>query len=257
MSGTAPPLHRTLLRAVGIAVGTAVALSTAGCADRFDDGLDAWRAGRFEQALQAFTEVEQAAGDDAGPATILDRALAALAAHDLRVAELSADKLAVRGGVELRPLRDFLLGNASFARCQMAEAEAGLADPDPTALDRAIRHVTDALGFWIAAAEARGDWPAARRNAERAARKLAELEKRRAEARNDPRREGQPDARPDARPDDGTQPQQVEQRPDAQTDRAEVTVEALLERLAQREREKLDERRARRAARSADVEADW
>ena len=72
----------------------------------FGDGVRAYREGRFREALEKFTEAERNAGDDASAELLYDKALAALRAGELLVAEASAGRAADRGGPELAVLCD-------------------------------------------------------------------------------------------------------------------------------------------------------
>ena len=226
--------------------------------DPFAEGVRAYEEGRFRDAYEAFTEAEYAAGNAASAALLYNRALAALHVGELRAAEFSAEKSAARGGPEFAGLRDFLLGNAAFIACQRAEAEANLRDADPTSLGRAINHARTAGDFWQLAALSRPDWPAARRNVERALLKLEELEQQKAEAEANqaPKTEAEP--KPPPEPDEPTE--EIEQDPTLQEAPPELTPEEigrLLEKLAQIENEKRTLREAWQRMRTANVENDW
>jgi len=232
--------------------------------DGFDAGLRAYRENRFREALEKFSGEEIVAGERASAAVMYNRALAALQARELLVAEFSAEKAAARGGPAFHPLRDFLFGNTAFSRCAMAEAEADLPDPDPTALDRAIAHAATARDSWQRAAMSRPDWPAARRNVERALLKLAALKEKRDDAlqkrkqapnRPKPKLLVQPDAEGEADPskkieEETTLEPQLEEL-------AAAKVRRLIDKLDEKTKEKRAVRKARREARNAQVEKDW
>lgn len=246
----------------------------AGCS-RTRDGVDAWNDGRFEDAHRAFAEAAESAGDGATAALHWDHALAALRIGRLTEAETAADAAAEKGGGEFAALRDFLRGNAAFARSDVAAAQAGSAEAEPFALDVAIAHAETARRSWIAAAASRRDWPEARRNVERANLRLEALRKRKSETEASRKKPGAPEPRPvpippppDRRkppdaPGDETAPDRPkEPGTDAPTEAqtVELTPEAvarLFEVLEAREREKAAIRRSRRAARGGEVERDW
>jgi len=183
-------------------------------------------------AALAAKGVARAAGGGAPAAgRLYDQALAALEAGEPRSAEVAAEELAAWGGAEHGPLADFLLGNCAWARCERAARLAGRPDAGPDAFLPALRAAEDARDAWLRAARARADWPAARRNVERALRRLELLRDQHRSARERALRRGV------ERPREAPQP--------------------LLERLAEEEREKLDLRRARRRALRPSVEKDW
>jgi hypothetical protein len=221
----------------------------------FAEGVRAYEEGRFEDAYTAFSEAEAAAGNSASAQLLFNRALAALNARELRVAEFTAEKSAARGGPELVGLGNFLLGNAAFVRGELAEAEASLMDADPTSLARAILNMKNALKSWQLTAASRSDWPEARRNAERALIKLEDLEQKMAEADEQP---PQTEQTPPPTPDEETE--EVEEEPIAQEAPPELSPEQLarlLDKLAQLELEKRALREATQRARSVSVEKDW
>jgi hypothetical protein len=225
----------------------------------FAAGTRAYAEGRYPEALEAFTRAEFRAGNGASAELLHNRALAALATGDLRVAEFCAEKAAVRGGPEFAGLREFLFGNAAYARCERAESESALMEADPTALGQAIVHAQTALLYWRMAATSREDWPSARRNVERAILKLEELRKKKEEADKNPKtRQDNPQPDPESQEDPDRNNEEVEEDPDAQElDPSASQLTDLLDLLAKKEAEKRDLRRARQRARSADVERDW
>lgn len=230
-------------------------------AEPFGAGLVAYREGRFREALDAFVAAERDAGDGAPAELLYDRALAALRAGVLRDAEFSAEKAVARGGRRFVAFRDFLLGNTAFLRCQRAEAETSLIDPDPTAFERAVTHAVNARDAWLDAAERAGGWATATRNAERAQRKLEDLRERQAAAERERRSKEQP--RPEeapAEPDAQQPPDEVEARPEAQRDVDALTaeqLERLLQRLAENDARKRALRRQRSEAADLRAEQDW
>jgi hypothetical protein len=172
------------------------------------------------------------------------------------------------------PTSDFVRGNVAFARSEALEAATTAPDADPAILERSMTLAEDALALWRRAAISRDDWPAARRNVERALLRLARLRDRRSIADRERRRAALVtpaaggDASPKPRPDDGTPPPPPP--PPARADdpspaSAEPTVAdidatrvpGLLDVLAQKEKEKVAGRASRRAARDAGGEKDW
>ena len=183
-------------------------------------------------------------------------ALAALRDGDPSRAESAAQGLGGHPG-----LRDFLLGNAAFVRCTTAEKQAASQAAEPFAWDVAIQYGVSARDLWQRAAMTRPDWPAARRNVERALLRIEELRRRKAEAEDKRRRKTDPQPKPKPKPkpaprpdpkpepDRGQQPQLKELAPEE--------VMALIGRLAEKEREKRALRRSQREKRMAGTERDW
>lgn len=203
-------------------------------------------------------------GRDADARLLYDRAHEALAAGQLNEADAAAEKAAARGDPGTAMLAGFLRGNIAFAYCGLAERQAGTAAAEPFAFDVAIAYAEKARRFWQLAAMSRADWPAARRNVERALLKLEELKRRKTEFEEqrrraaDPRPQPKPQPRPEPLP--GTGPEEVEQDPADLAQLSELSpeqVRRLLETLAEKEREKTALRRAEREKRTAGVERDW
>jgi len=182
-----------------------------------------------------------------------ERALAHLREGELRAAEAEAERAAADG---LVAHSDFLRGNVAFGQATLAEKQARAPGAEPFAIDVAIAYARKARRLWEHAATTRPDWPAARRNVERALLKIDELEKLR--RRGDPRRQPQPRPRPGPtpRPEKTDEVEAADERPVLDALGPEE-VRRLLDRLAEKEKEKRDLRRSRRAERSAAVERDW
>ena len=179
------------------------------------------------------------------------------------------------GSEEVAARRDFLEGNAAFARSEEAERAAKQAGADPTTLDFAIVRAEDAVAFWRKAAVTRDDWPEARRNVERGLLLLKRLRAAQAEKNKKPDSkpsepsDAKPVPPPDAKPlvpppppppppppksSDGAE----SPKPEASTpDLTPEQVMKLLEVLQEKEKQKLAARRADRRARSLDVDKDW
>ncbi len=237
--------------------------------DEFAEGVRAYRQGRYEAALRAFTLAEEQAGNEASAELLHNKALAALGAGDMLAAEIAAEKAAVRGGPRFASLRDFLLGNAGFARCEQAEELAARPEAGMPALDEAIAHARAAKGFWELAAMSRSDWPAARRNVERALIKLERLLKKKEDAEKRRKKAGGGRAGPKPQPRTIVQPtpsEGRERRVDARRSARPLPllgelspeqVKRLLDKLREKQKEKLEQRRARRMAPRGRVEKDW
>jgi len=238
----------------------ALALLLCACGGDFASGVDAYRAGRYADAHEAFVRAEEAAGDDASDELRLDRALAALRAGELRDAEATMERV----GTTRAPWSDFLRGNIAFARCEQAARQARTPMAEPFAFDVAIRHAGKARAFWERAAMSRDDWPAARRNVERALLMMRDLRREKAAREEERKKEPNPEQQP--KPDPRPPPPPPE---DGKTEETEATagvhetelspeqVRLLLDRLAEKEREKRAVRKARQKERGAAVEHDW
>jgi len=242
-----------------------LALSGDGAADAVARGGAAFRAGKGEEALAEFERAARELGDAAPAELHFDVALAALLCGQPAVAEAAAERAAVRGGAPFVARRAFVHGSAAFFEGELAAQEAQLPDADPTAFDRSIRSVEAARNAWIAAATSRDDWPQARRNVERALRKLEELA--RAKAARQRKKTPAPGEAPGAAAI--PPPREPERAPEASerespvvAPEAELTpsqIERLFEILQRDEAAKVAGRRARRAARPAanPSERDW
>jgi len=235
----------------------------------WDEGTRAYRQARFHEAWEGFAAAARDAGDDAPAALLFDEALAALQAGELRAAEVAAEKAAARGGARFRALCDFVLGNTSFARCRRAALAARGPAAGPEAFDVAIAHARTAARHWQRAATRRPDWPAARRDAERALLELEDLDRRRDAAEKERReRARRAGARPDPLlvptpeaeapgPDSPTEARPGPRPEGVLTELAPEQVARLLGKLEEKEREKRRLRRTRERARRASVERDW
>jgi hypothetical protein len=181
-----------------------------------------------------------------------NRALAALAEGKLSDAEAEAGQTAELGG-----LSDFLRGNVAFARCGIAAAQAETPEAEPFAFDVAIRYAESARDLWQEAAMSREDWPAARRNVERALLKLVELRILREEKKRDPRSERTPRPKPLPSPEPAPPETTPGEAPEPGGEVTELSPEEVLDRLAEKEKEKAELRRSERKKRMAGVERDW
>ncbi len=218
--------------------------------DPLVDGIEAYAEGRFADALAAFRRAADAAGDDAPAALWHNIALAALQCDATRDAEIAAEIAAARSGPAQYRERDFVLGNAAFARSRRAARQAEGPEAGPAVLALALLEAERAAAHWRRAATRGADWPAARRNAERALRLAAALRERmRAQTGGSQRdaSERPPEPRADTT---GTAPP-----PPAAT--MDDLVQRLLDKLNQRDAEKRALRRRREAATRVVVDKDW
>lgn len=264
--------HRKAVASFGIRRRVSVLLCLlllAGC-DATSTGTDAYRDGRYGDALAAFDREVKAAGDAASPELLYDKALAALRVGELDEAECAARQAAARGGPQFAALGDFVRGNGAFARSEAAEAESLRPNAEPKAFERAISHAEDALASWRMAAASRADWPEARRNVERGLLRLERLRERKgigprggsatpgADGGDEPPQDGPP-LPPPPSPADEQDGDPVE-APPGEPESADLPpgrVMNLFEVLHEKERQKRALRRAERRARGAEVEKDW
>lgn len=268
-----------MTRAVRFLRLTALAAALAAC-DRAADGVREYESGRFREAMEAFAAAQGTSSDDAPVELSYDEALAALRAGDTSRAESAAARAAAHGGPAFAELRDFVRGNAAFARSRLSEAQARGPEAEPFAWDVAIAQAESARSAWQAAAMSRADWPQARRNVERAllaverlkalkakageqkARSTASAPNLKKGAPKDPQRgpEIPPPPRPVPPPPpttgrpDGKPPERADAQ---QGDLPPGQVMELLQVLAAKEREKLDQRRALQGAPRPGPEKDW
>ncbi|HEX5052547.1 MAG TPA: hypothetical protein VFZ65_12290 [Planctomycetota bacterium] len=223
---------------------------------RFTAAVADYRAGRYEAAYAGFAAEAEARGRAAPAELLADLALAALRVQRASEAEAAARRLAAHAEPDQRAWGEFLLGNASWQRGQLAAAAALLADAEPFAWDLAERGLGNALASWCRAAELRPGWPEALRNAERAARRLAEVRQlRQAAAKQQTRSEPEP---PPQKPPRPSQQPPEEQVPELTTIAlAPTEVASLLERLREKQHEKRQARQAAQRANAAVGERDW
>ena len=205
--------------------------------ERFAAGVAAYRAGRYEEARVAFQAELEAHEADAPAELRTNLAMAALRVQRTEDAEAAARPLLEGARSDDRAWGEFLLGSASFQRGERAAAAARLPDAEPMAWETAVRSVAGSVKRWCRAAELRPAWPEALRNAERAVRALAELERERAAASPPTPKRTEPV--PPEPPPQPAQPSTEEVQPDlARAALSAAELERLRQRLRQREREK-------------------
>jgi len=231
---------------------------TPAAATSFAEAVASYRAGRYAEAHAGFQSQLAVAGAAAGSELLGNAALAALRLQRPGDAEPAAQRLTALLDPESRALGAFLLGHAAFQRCQTAVAAAKLQDAEPGAWAGAERAVGLAIEQWLAADAARGGWPEAVRNAERAAQLRAEVQaQRQAAERNRPppkQEPDQPEPKPAPRPE--TTPEEQVPEP-VQTKLSNQDLARLLERLQQKDREKRLARQAQQRALAVTGERDW
>jgi hypothetical protein len=228
--------------------------------DALADGVAAFRAGRFAQAQAAFAAAARAADPAAASRLRFDEALAALRAGDLDAAEAAARDARSRADPEVSGACDLLLGNVAFERAKVAAVDAHAEGAPAYAFDRAIALCDGARQSWQRAAMTRVDWPAARRNVERAVARLAELERERAKAQQQEPPGGTGSSEPQPRPVEVPRPAPAPTKPAELAAEHELPadeVERLFEKLDEQERNKRLLRATRRQAAAPGVERDW
>ena len=261
------------------AAGMLIVLLLASCGD-FDAGVAAYDAGRPEDALEVFRALDAEEEGSAAPEVLHNLALSALAARELGEAEKAATRLAGADDLDDAGMGDFLMGNVAFARAGLAADQARAVEAEPFAFEIAIRHTQTAAEAWGRAASTRDDWPAARRNVERALRLGETLREEQQEAartrdrktaggggarvRPIPVDTGGPDTGPDGTqtpqpptPDAGSETEPGEAAGVSDVELTPDQVLGLIERLSAKEREKRDVRQEQRRAAQAGVEKDW
>lgn len=151
----------------------------------------------------------------------------------------------------------FLRGNLAFAQSEQKLAQAEAAFGKPADWTEAVRLNRLAELQWKAARGAAHDWPAARRNIERALARRAEI-MRRAEAAGvdaDPNA-GQENTLTEQAPPQGPK-DDAPSAPPMPPPPSPERIDALLERMQNQEEKKRSERRAQPGLDSPAVERDW
>lgn len=221
------------------------------------DGLAHYRDGRFADAHRELAAAVAAAGTPSPPHLAYDLALASLRIQRTTDAEDAIRPLLGDPDPAVRARAEFVAAMAALQRGERAAAAARLPDAEPLAWHSAVRGAELAVRGFVRAADVRGNWPEAMRNAERASRTLAEFRRLAAEDAAE-RGETATEKSPPPEPPRPTERPPEESAPDLATavlPPAEVA--RLLQRVQQREAEKQRIRRdAQRAAATAG-ERDW
>src|SRR5262245_23567626 len=171
----------------------------------FAAGERAFRDGRFGDAAAAFAAEIAARGDGAPAELHYDLALAALAAGDLTQAGDAIEQAARSEDLEMQRRCAFVRGSIAWQRGEAAAKLALQVEAEPFAFKPALEQIALAGAEWRAAASGPTDWPAARRNAERALRRFAELQQQKQRIEDERKRRTGAQARPLAVPGGGDQ----------------------------------------------------
>jgi len=224
--------------------------------ERFTAGVAAYRAGRWEDARVAFAAELAAHGAGAPAALRVNLAMAALRVQRTQDAEAAARPLLESAVIDDRAWGEFLGALASFQRGERAAAAARLPDAEPMAWETAVRSAAAAVQGWCRAAELRPGWPEALRNAERAVRRLAALQRERAAAA--PATPKRTEPVPPEPPPQAAQPSTEEVQPDlVQATLSQAELERLRQRLRQKDREKRSARLLQPRRALVAGERDW
>ena len=140
----------------------------------FGAALARYRAGDYEQAWKAFSELVERGGEAAAPQARLNGALAAL--RLLRSGDAEALVAPLTGRDGWRADAAFVLGMAARQHGERAVVAAELPDAEPMAWVMATKAMQRSELQLREAVRLRPDWPAAVRNLERAIRRRAEVE---------------------------------------------------------------------------------
>jgi len=244
----------------------AAALVIQGAGD-FAAGERAYREGRFGDAAAAFA-AEIAARGDAAPAELhYDLALAALAAGELAQAGDAVAQAARSDDAELLRRCAFVRGSVAWQRGEATAKLALQVEAEPFAFKPALEQIALAGAEWRIAATGATDWPAARRNAERAQRRFAELQQQKQRIEDERKRRTGAQARPLAVPGGGDDKRGAGSGGDVQdsqdnplaplrTELSDAQVAELFARLQQKDEQARQLRRSEQQRRSA-VERDW
>jgi hypothetical protein len=234
----------------------------------FAAGERAYRDGRFADAAAAFAQEIGARGDAAPAELHYDLALAALAAGDLQQAQDAVAQAARSDDAELQRRCAFVQGHVAWQRGEAAAKLALQVEAEPFAFKPALEQIALAGAEWRAAATGAGDWAAARRNAERAVRRFAELQQQKQRIEDERKRRTGAQARPMAVPggsDDkrgagsGGDVQDAQDNPLAplRTELSDAQVAELFARLLQKDEQARQLRRSQQQAARSAVERDW
>jgi len=219
-----------------------------------EKALADYRAGRYQAAFDAFRHQLDARGEQAPAELRLDAALAALRLSRTRDAEQALQPLVDAPPPAFAADVRFLQGRIAWQRAERAAAAARLADAEPMAWTMATRSLQRAHEHFVAAAHARDDWPAACRNAERALRRLTEVERERdAAAAPGAKQERLPEPPP---PQPGSDPEEVAPVLQAAPLSA-AELRLLQQRVLQQQRDKLRQRADEQRAATTAGERDW
>src|SRR5262245_36240364 len=234
----------------------------------FAAGERAYREGRYGDAAAAFAQEVSSRGDAAPAELHYALALAALAAGDLAQAGDAVAQAARSDDAELLRRCAFVRGSVAWQRGEATAKLALQVEAEPFAFKPALEQISLAGAEWRIAACGADDWPAARRNAERAGRRFAELQQQKQRIEDERKRKTGAQARPLAVPgggDDKTgarggsgEVQDSQDNPLAplRTELSDAQVAQLFALLQQKDEQARQLRRSQQQRRSA-VERDW
>jgi hypothetical protein len=231
-------------------LGTLAAQEPAALAD--------YRAGRYQAAYTAFARELGSAGTTATPELRFDTALAALRLQRAGDAAAAVEPLLTASDPAVRAEAEFVTAMSQYQRGELAAAAAQLPDAEPLAWTLALRAMQQAIDGFLRADAARAGWPAAVRNAERAARRRQEFERLRGQQED-------AKAKQERAPEPQPQPERPAGEPEAEPDAPASVLDrlspaelaALLERGHKRDRQKRRERQAVPAGGARVGERDW
>lgn len=243
-----------MMRAICVCVAMLAPLGAQGGAS-FATAVADYRAGRHQAAFDTFQREFAAAGAAAGAPLRWNLALAALRVQRSSDAEAAVQPWLASDDAALRADAEFVLAMASFQRGERAAAAAQLADAEPMAWTMAVQAMERATAGFLRAANARGGWPEAERNAERARARHRELQQLRAAAQAPP-------AQPEPQPPEPLPPPERPAEPQPEEAALGLTKDPLAaaelanvwRRVDQKEREKRTQRQQqqRRAMRAGE-----
>ena len=222
----------------------------------FGSALARYRAGDYEQAWKAFSELVERGGEAAAPQARLNGALAAL--RLLRSGDAEALVAPLTGRDGWRADAAFVLGMAARQHGERAVVAAELPDAEPMAWVMATKAMQRSELQLREAVRLRPDWPAAVRNLERAIRRRAEVEAARdAAAPKESKKEDAPEPEPPIEPPASEQPPEVVIPEVATAELSARELEQLQERVRQQQRQKVRGRQQRSRARAGAGRRDW
>jgi len=235
---------------------TAMQAGGEGAATSLGEGLQAYRRGDYERALEIFSRGLAVSGAERAPELRLNAALSALRLLRSRDAEEWVAPLVddPRWGADAA----FLLGMAARQHGERAVIAAKLPDAEPMAWVMASRAMQRSELQFKEAVRRRSGWPAAVRNLERAVRRRAEVEAERAAAApKEAKQEEAPEPQPQVQPPVQDAPPEVVV-PDVAASRLSAAELAKLQRrVLEQQREKVRGRQRRSRQVRSTQGRDW
>ncbi len=221
------------------------------------DAVADYRAGRYQAAFATLQAEFAAAGEQASPTLRWNLALAALRVQRSSDAEAAVTPWLAGPDDRRRAEAEFVLAMASFQRAERAALAAQLPDAEPMAWTMAVQAMERSLAGFLRAANTRGSWPEAERNAARAKDRLQALQQLRDAARP-------PAAQQEPSPPEPPPPQaKPEPTPEeaalglTQDPLAAAEIARVLRRVEQKDREKRSSRREQQRRVTTAGERGW